>query len=61
MLMFVGARTAVNNYCFRDNDGLIWYGVDGNERDVIDNDAFAKKIWEFGLKYLGINCDVRYD
>ncbi len=37
------------------------YGVDGNERGVIDNDAFAKKIWEFGLKYLGINCDVRYD
>ena len=58
---FVGASVAVHNYSFRENDGLIWYGVDGTEQGVIDNDEFAERIWKFGLKYLGIDYDVRYD
>ena len=58
---FVGASVAVSNYSFRENDGLIWYGVDGIEQGVIDNDAFAARIWTFGLKFLGIDYEVRYD
>lgn len=52
---------AVNNYSFRENDGIIWYGVDGGADDFIGNDALAKKIWAFGLKHLGIDYEVRND
>ncbi len=58
---FVGATVAVHNYSFRENDGIIWFNVNGGADDVIFNDELAKRIWEFGLKYLGIDYEVRYD
>lgn len=58
---FVGAATLVNNYSFRENDGLIWLSVNGEEDGVANNDELAKRIWNFGLKYLGMDYEVRYD
>lgn len=57
---FVGATVAVHNYSFRENDGLIWFSVDGGAEDVTYNDEFAKRVWDFGLEYLGINYEVSY-
>lgn len=57
---FVGATTVVSNYSFRENDGFIWYSVDGREEGFADNDEFAKRIWAFGLKFLGIDYEVSY-
>ena len=58
---FVGATVVVNNYSFRENDGLIFYSIDGGTENFAENDEFAKRIWKFGLKYLGIDYEVRYD
>lgn len=57
---FVGATVAVSNYSFRENDGLIWYSIDGGVEGVANDDEFAKRIWAFGLEYLGINYEVSY-
>ena len=58
---FVGATVVVSNYSFRENDGLIWFSVDGGEESFAENDEFAERIWNFGLKHLGIDYEVRYD
>ncbi|MBR1807599.1 MAG: hypothetical protein IJ774_14610 [Selenomonadaceae bacterium] len=58
---FVGATVAVHNYSFRENDGLIYFSVDGGADNFIDSDKLAARIWEFGLDFLGINYEVRYD
>ena len=58
---FVGATVAVHTYSFHENDGLIWFSVDGGNDEIANNDEFAKSIWEFGLEYLGIDYEVRYD
>lgn len=57
---FVGATVAVSNYSFRENDGLIWYSIDGGAEGIANDDEFAKRIWAFGLEYLGINYEVSY-
>ena len=58
---FVGATVVVNNYSFRENDGLIWFNIDGGTDSLADYDEIADNIWEFGLKFLGIDYEVRYD
>ena len=50
-----------NTWSFRENDGLIYFSVDGGADDFIANNAIAARIWEFGLDFLGINYEVRYD
>ena len=50
----VGATVAVNEYSFHENDGLVWFSVDGSKDALAENDEFAKRIWQFGLEYLGI-------
>ena len=57
---FVGATEAVSNYSFRENDGLIWYSIDGGADNIANDDEFAKRIWAFGLKFLGIDYEVSY-
>jgi len=58
---FVGETVEVHNYSFRENDGLIYFNVDGGADNFIDNDKLAARIWEFGLKFLGIDYEVKYD
>jgi len=60
---FVNAaeETFIENYSFRENDGLIYYSVNGGADNFVENDEFAKNIWLFGLKYLGIDYEVKYD
>ena len=52
-------RTA--HWSFRENDGLIYFSVDGGADNFIDNDKLAARIWEFGLDFFGINYEVKYD
>ena len=49
------------NYSFRENDGLIYCNVDGGEDLFVERGTVEEKIWLFGLKYLGIDYEVRYD
>ena len=58
---FVGETVALHNYSFRENDGLIYFSVDGGADNFIDNDKLAARIWEFGLDFFGINYEVKYD
>ncbi len=51
----------IENYSFRENDGFIYYSVNGGADNFVDDDEFAKDIWLFGLEYLGIDYQVTYD
>lgn len=51
----------IKTFSFRENDGIIFYGVDGNEKGFAKKGTAAYSIWEHGLKYLGIDYKVRYD
>ena len=58
---FGGASVAVSNYSFRENDGLIYCNIDGGKDIFVKRGTVEEKIWLFGLKYLGIDYEVRYD
>lgn len=51
----------IKTFSFRENDGIIFYGIDGNEKGFAHKETAAYSIWEHGLKYLGIDYEVRYD
>ena len=50
-----------NNYSFREKDGVIYYSVDGGTDKFITEDEFAEAIWNYGLKHLGLDYEIRCD
>ena len=56
-----GLGAEKKNYVFRENDGLIYCNIDGGEDVYVTRDTPEEKIWHFGLDFLGINYEVRYD
>ena len=54
-------KADIKTFSFRENDGMIFHSIDGNERDFVHKGTAAYSIWEFGLKYLGIDYEVKYD
>lgn len=55
------SEATVKTFSFRENDGMIFHSIDGSERDFVYKGTAAYSIWEYGLKYLGIDYEVRYD
>lgn len=48
-------------FSFWENDGLIWFSNgEGTGMHPVDGFENAKNIWEFGLKFLGIDYEVSY-
>lgn len=58
---FVGATERICTYAFRENDCMVFYSVDGGEDELITEDEFAEAIWNYGLKHLGLDYEVRCD
>lgn len=56
----LGLGADKKNYSFRENDGLIYFSVDGGADNFAEQDALAEKIWDFGKKFLGIDYEVSY-
>jgi len=53
-------RTA--HWSFRENDGLVYHNIDNAQPDVVIHKGdLSEKIWLFGLKFLGIDYEVKYD
>ena len=60
VVIVIGLGAELKNYSFRENDGLIYCNIDGEDNFVRRNTP-EDKIWNYGLKYLGIDYEVRYD
>ena len=53
-------RTA--HWSFRENDGLIYHNIDNASPDaLVQRGDLSEEIWLFGLKFLGIDYEVRND
>lgn len=49
------------NYSFWENDGIVWYKVEGvKDVFIIAESEPATAIWNYGLKFLGIDYEVSY-
>lgn len=60
VVIIIGMGAELKNYSFRENDGWIWCNIDGKD-NLVYSGTPEDKIWEFGLNYLGIDYEVRYD
>ncbi|MCR5834129.1 MAG: hypothetical protein K6G55_05725 [Selenomonadaceae bacterium] len=48
-------------YKFRENDGIIYFNIDGGADNWMQRGTTEEKIWQYCLEYLGIDYVVRYD
>ena len=54
-------EAVIKTFSFRENDGLIQCSIDGEEREFVYKGTLTGQIWEYGLKYLCIDYEVKYD
>lgn len=54
-------KAEMKKFSFRENDGMIFCSIDGGEKGFVYKGTATYAVWEFGLKFLGIDYEVRYD
>ena len=55
-----GLGAEKKKYSFRENDGLIYCNIDGKEDFFVNRNTPEEKIWNFGLKFLGIDYEFSH-
>ena len=61
-LVYVDGYFNENNYSFWENDGIVWYQLEGSPNTFTINETeSAAEIWNFGLKYLNLDYEISYE
>ena len=50
-----------NIYSFYEDDDIIWFSIDGGKTNSVQKNTMEHEVWKFGLKYLGMDYEVRHD
>ncbi|MBR1859154.1 MAG: hypothetical protein IJ797_06630 [Selenomonadaceae bacterium] len=54
-------KVTIDTYEFHENDCMEFCSINGGEAEFFYQNEAAKRIWNYGLKYLGLDYEVRCD
>ena len=59
--VYQDSRATINSYSFNENDGIVHFRVNGDYKGYVYQNTVEGNIWNYGLKYLGIDYQVNYE